>query len=508
VSTHRSAIDRWIFEEYAIGERSLAMSRMILALYLLMAGLPRYLWLGSVPESFFSPSLSLAVFMTRPPPHWLMWSIMASITVLALTFLVGWRTRIAGIGVAVLLLLGNSLTFVFGKIDHDILLIATFLILSIASTNRHYSVDSTRRSFTNPAPRWPMALHALIVSLAMFSSALPKIGSGWLDPATQSVKGHFVVNFLASERPTAAGRFMLDYFPNWLWEALDWSTIALECAFLPAMFSLRAMRVVCAVAVFFHVGIHFSMEIFFAPNLLAYGAFVEWDRVLKLRPVARLFQAWQAVLKNVRGWMLPVVGLPLALLYTYTDNPVAAFLFLFGHGVWIRDSLTSLVAAGIASWYLIHVLRGSPRRNSAASLSRPGQPGPATPPIILFDGVCGLCNRFVDWILKRDTGGHFLFAPLQSNRGRELLTSAGLPADYDDSVVLIRDGIAYRCSTAVLLILKSLGRPWSMAGAFLPLPTHLRDTIYEILASRRYIWFGRHEQCRIPTSAEKARFLQ
>jgi predicted DCC family thiol-disulfide oxidoreductase YuxK len=276
---------------------------------------------------------------------------------------------------------------------------------------------------------------------------------------------------------------------------------------LPAMFSLRAMRVVCALAVFFHVGIHFSMEIFFFPNLLAYSAFVDWERVLKLAPVARPLQAWESFLKYVRGWMLPVIGLPLALLYTYVNNPVAAFLFLFGNGVWIRDSFIALVAAGIAAGYFLHLLRASLRRDRAVSSSRsPADRGSATP-IILFDGVCGLCNGFIDWVLRHDKRSAFRFAPLLSNSGRVLLAQHGLAPNYIESIVLLDGTKTYYRSTAALQILRRLGLPWSIATVFIVLPPHLRDIPYDFIAERRYRWFGRTQQCRIPSASERARFI-
>ena len=128
-------------------------------------------------------------------------------------------------------------------------------------------------------------------------------------------------------------------------------------------------------------------------------------------------------------------------------------------------------------------------------------------PVILFDGVCGLCNWWVSFVLERDKRGGFRFAALQSEAGGALLRSHDLPADQLDTVVLIAGERAYSKSAAVLEILKRLGFPWSLAAAGAALPVGVRDGLYDFVARNRYRWFGRTETCRIPTAAERGRFL-
>jgi predicted DCC family thiol-disulfide oxidoreductase YuxK len=132
---------------------------------------------------------------------------------------------------------------------------------------------------------------------------------------------------------------------------------------------------------------------------------------------------------------------------------------------------------------------------------------PPDAPVVLFDGVCGLCNRFVDFALRRDRAGRLRFAALQSPPGRALLAGAGLDPEALDSVVLVRGGRVYRESAAALRVLAELGLPWSLAAAGLAVPAPLRDAVYRFVARRRYAWFGRRDGCRVPTPAERARFL-
>lgn len=128
--------------------------------------------------------------------------------------------------------------------------------------------------------------------------------------------------------------------------------------------------------------------------------------------------------------------------------------------------------------------------------------------VILFDGVCSLCNRGVDFVLRRDSAARFRFAALQSEAGRRVLSSAGWRAPIPDALVLVEAGRVYTASTAVLRIAKGLGLPWALFYAFIWLPRPLRDGVYFWVARHRYRWFGRRSVCRMPSAEEQARFLE
>ena len=126
--------------------------------------------------------------------------------------------------------------------------------------------------------------------------------------------------------------------------------------------------------------------------------------------------------------------------------------------------------------------------------------------ILFFDGVCGLCSRSIDFVMKRDLKEEFQFAPLQGDTARSLLS----PADVNDldTMVLWVGGRTYRKSAAVTRILWRLGAGWQAVGVLLwivPLP--LRNLGYTIVAKNRYRFFGKKESCRLPTPQERTRFL-
>lgn len=138
-------------------------------------------------------------------------------------------------------------------------------------------------------------------------------------------------------------------------------------------------------------------------------------------------------------------------------------------------------------------------------------PEPAA--IVLFDGVCNLCQASVNFVLDRDPRAYFRFASLQSQRGAELLLAHGLQPVAEgrdpDSIILIEDGKLYEHSTAALRIARRLSSLWPLLYyLFIWVPRPLRDLVYRFIARNRYRWFGRTEACRLPTPALKARFLE
>ncbi|ALD20397.1 thiol-disulfide oxidoreductase DCC family protein [Hymenobacter sp. DG25A] len=132
-----------------------------------------------------------------------------------------------------------------------------------------------------------------------------------------------------------------------------------------------------------------------------------------------------------------------------------------------------------------------------------------SPAIVLFDGVCNLCNGFVQFVIEHDPAGHFHFAALQSPEGQALLEAHGhaVPAGEPDSVLLLENGRLYSHSTAALRIARQLTWPWRWGYAAIWLPQRLRDAVYRWVARHRYQWFGKQEACWLPTPELRARFL-
>ncbi|NHM03633.1 thiol-disulfide oxidoreductase DCC family protein [Flavobacterium celericrescens] len=129
--------------------------------------------------------------------------------------------------------------------------------------------------------------------------------------------------------------------------------------------------------------------------------------------------------------------------------------------------------------------------------------------IILFDGVCNLCDTSIQYVIKHDKDDVFRFVALQSELGQKLLKHIGINPIHIDSIVLYEPGIAYYYkSTAALQIAKGLKGIFTVATVFQILPTGFRDLIYEYVAKNRYQWYGKKESCLVPTPALKSKFLE
>ncbi|MPZ18433.1 MAG: DUF393 domain-containing protein [Luteitalea sp.] len=128
-------------------------------------------------------------------------------------------------------------------------------------------------------------------------------------------------------------------------------------------------------------------------------------------------------------------------------------------------------------------------------------------PIVLYDGVCGLCHRTVRFLLRHDRQGHLRFAALQSSLGRTLLVHHRLSPDGLDTLVLVEDERASTRSAAVLGATRYLAAPWRYLALFRFLPRLVRDRLYDWVARSRYRWFGRLDACPLPSPGERERFL-
>lgn len=122
--------------------------------------------------------------------------------------------------------------------------------------------------------------------------------------------------------------------------------------------------------------------------------------------------------------------------------------------------------------------------------------------IVFFDGVCNLCNKAVDFLIRYDRTGKLKFAPLQGTTANKVLTQVNL-----ESIVFYHEGEELKKLQAAFALLRFMDFPWRLFLVFRLLPTSLSDTIYDFIAKYRYQIFGKSSTCRLPTKEETARFL-
>jgi predicted DCC family thiol-disulfide oxidoreductase YuxK/uncharacterized membrane protein YphA (DoxX/SURF4 family) len=497
---NKSRLEHFLFKEYTTSPSSLAIYRILYAASVLAIYLPQHLWIASFPNSFFNPPMGLTIFFVGFPPA-LFFVLLDSLSILAAWFLLlGHRTRLASVSLAVLLLIGNAWSYSFGKINNDIFLILIPLVLQFSGWGDSYSFDARRKTRIHPSCNaWPLALLALLIGFAMVTAAYGKATSGWLNPWTHAVLGNLLRNAVVIGRVNWITALMLHVKFGPFWELLDWTTVLIEASFLFAVGSRPAFRAVCALGCLFHLSIALTMEIPFWPNVVAYGAFCDWSVLESRTHVKTVLDSWMALTTRLSTVKLVAFGTVVSVVYVTLGNPIQRLATL----VLPRepDSLTGfppvLFGAAVASIFLSGRIR--------KALSRPRNDS-GLHPIILFDGSCGLCNSWVDFVLKHDHRFMYRFTALQSSTGQTTLERLKLPKDFNRSLVLAEGDQAYYSSSAILRILRAMGLPFSIAYVCILVPRQVRDQVYAFVAHHRH-QFGRRTVCRVPTLEERSRFL-
>lgn len=321
------ALSRLAFREYTASSEGLALYRILYATVILLMGLPRALWVPHYGSAFFLPPFGFTWFLEQGvPPAWFFVLLNGAATLSALMLLAGYRTRVASLAMFLSLLSLNAWRYSFGKIDHDLVIIAVPLILAFSGWGDRLSLDSLRdrraRFYTNSP--WLLLL-AVVTSVMMFTAAIQKAHTGWLEPYTQASWEHFVRSYfvLGSKNPVSA--IALASPIPWLWKCIDFAVVALETAFLLAFPSRRWFRITCSLACIFHFSAAVLMHIVFWSNVLAYAAFCNWDGWLKRPAVRNAANQAQLVIQSLRLPHIALASLLLAVIHINMGIPASGF---------------------------------------------------------------------------------------------------------------------------------------------------------------------------------------
>lgn len=332
------AFDRWV-RTGPFTPVDLGRFRILFAVVLLLQLTPLR-WLAALPDSAFGAPPGPFRVLGAFPPEALLVALEIATAVAVAALALGWRTTAASVATGLLLVLGFGLTYSTGKIDHTIFLVITPLVLTGARWGEAVSVDAVRRG-TPPReqPQWPLRFLALLMALGFLTAAWPKLRAGWLDLDTQAVRGTLFGNFYVDGRQDLLAPYALEVTNRWVWEAADWSAVALEAGLVLALLHWRTWRVALAVLTLFHAGVYLVLNIRFWINVLVYGAFVSWGRL----PAPTMPRA--VVDKLVRGAPLVALGVGL-LAWAAPRLPVPPVVVLLGavagaaYLAWVALSLT------------------------------------------------------------------------------------------------------------------------------------------------------------------------
>jgi hypothetical protein len=229
----------------------------------------------------------------------------------------------------------------FGKIDHDILLVLLPAFLAGAG----WDGRKTPRA-------WPLALFALVISLAMAAGAWQKASSGWLSPSTNAVLGHSIW-FAVQDAPSASWNFAIRFLPRPGWKLMDYVTVAFEAAFLVAVARAAAFRGVCAFACFFHVAVAMLMRITFVSNIPAYAVFVDWEDLAARMSARPAIERLERTFETIGTLPLVAVSAALCAIYLRWGSPIRILTTLLGPDLEILPraiaiGATAILAAGFA----------------------------------------------------------------------------------------------------------------------------------------------------------------
>lgn len=502
---------RWMERAYAATDDALSVFRIVYAVALLLVIAPVGVNLLGLPAGAFSPPPGLPRFFPGlPGPAWV-FGINALVVVLAGLVLVGFKTRAASLLLGAVLILAFAAQYSTGKISHTILVAITPVLMATSGWGARYSFDARQHAKLPDDARarrqaWngrSLALLALATGLAFFTAGYVKINTGWLATDTSATLGHAFSNIRGSGRsPVLFEPFRL-HLPALMWELMDWGVVCFELGMLFTVPWRRLFRWVLCIAVSFHLGVLLLFEIWFLTPVPTYAGFVAWALLLPRRSDLPGFYVWWDRHATKLGVALGL-GLPLfAGVYWLAARQNTIMLLPEWSLIYLLFGPPVLVAGGFVVYELFRFIAPAPKAD--APTLRDADAPPAQP-VVLFDGHCGFCNAWVDFVMRHDPRQTFRFAPIQGDFAQRLVIGLN-PDQPPDSLILIDDQGLHLYSSAALKTLARLPMPWRIFGVLRWVPAPLRDAGYRVVAKYRYKLFGRKDACRLPTPEERARFI-
>lgn len=268
-------VDR-LCRAYKADRHYLGIMRIAFALYLLVRPTD-YTWVGEVPGAFFQPAPGPFSLLSGPPPAEFFTVLEVTRVVLAIALLVGLRTVEVSIALTVVMVVGAGLTNSFGKVDHFILFEILPLAMAAAGWGAAFSVDAyLRRGRHRPKSvdrGLPMLIWAMVVAFALFTAAVPKAISGWLNPSREGTRG-FVARDVADDTDVGVlTHTIFDIDSVIFWKFLDYATIVAEASLVVLIFFPVLFRLGIFVMLAFHLGVYLTLGIEFDSYLFVYLPF-------------------------------------------------------------------------------------------------------------------------------------------------------------------------------------------------------------------------------------------
>jgi predicted DCC family thiol-disulfide oxidoreductase YuxK len=472
----------WFFNAYLFTTLQLSFFRILfLSSIFVVTGVPQYMdKIANFPDGFFNPPPLFSAFFDQIPPL-VFFQVSDVLIYLCLFFvLIGLFTKYAGIVGSVLVIISNGFIYSTGKIDHSFLLWFALFILSFSGWGHKLSINSILFKHKKEEPRnWTVSLFSLAIGFSFFTAGFIKFVSGWLSSSEAMLRGFFLRNYYVQNKQNYLAPYFenFDFFP--FWEAGDWFTIIFEMLFVYAVFRTANFRFFTVLAVFFHGLVLLLFNIAFSSYMIIYVLF--WIPVLpssfwtKLSSISDRIKTFHLLVfgGTVFGINLGLKTMELGLIINHSYLILFFFVALFV--LFIKPS-----------WIF---------RDTALGLQKKG--------VIRFDGVCNLCNGFVQFVISKDNRDIFRFKTLQSN---EEENEPEQETNYS-TILLEKHDLQYDKSDAFANIVRELKSGWSYLYLTTFVPKFIRNFVYTIVAKNRYKMFGKQDSCMLPTENLKKKFL-
>ena len=297
---------RRLGDRHAVSDTHLGCFRIAFCLYyLLVLGVPNYVWITRASPSFFYPPIGIPWFFPGFPPSLVFYAVSALVLAGYIALLLGWRTRQVGIALTALLLFGHGFKYSFAKIDHDIVHVMVPLAMSWSGWGRRFSIDALRGS-AREASRWGGLIMAGLLAFGFFTAGWPKL-RGWVDfdLSTQGARSWVLRGYYLNGRQDWLSPTFARMENPWIWEMMDLGAVVFELGFMIAILAPRAFRFWVAIAVGFHFWNNLMLNIPFTGMMSVYLFFVSWDRVAATPAFGRA-SAW---VSQRRRWGVGLLAL-------------------------------------------------------------------------------------------------------------------------------------------------------------------------------------------------------
>lgn len=275
----------WIFNSFQVTPEGLGLFRIFAALFILCFLMPStemYDFIGSLPDDFYAPPPGPMWLFDGFPGEEFFMALHLTLIVLLVLLLVGYKSQWVSILVGVVLLIIKGFVYSVGKINHDLLLPLTPIVMAFSGWGAAYSVDALRFNRQDQHPRvasWPLTLLTLFIGFMMFTAGFAKLLGGWLQIDSQATVGHVFNQYYGKGRQDLLAGVMLQIESPVFWEILDYITLIFEIGFVIAIFHSKTTKLFVSFAVLFHFSVMVMMNISFVHNFVAYAAFLNWTMI-------------------------------------------------------------------------------------------------------------------------------------------------------------------------------------------------------------------------------------